>query len=127
MGYDLEFVQVAVDKNASFPIDAEATGALLRKPIAFKDPAVVSKALLRLEGAKPGPGGTIDYLATGLSYARFTVEKDRVHVDNNLNCAGLLKIYEKLRTELPSLLIRDLQSGQLHDAASYKAWWSKPL
>ncbi len=127
MGYDVEFVQVAVDKDASFPIDAQATGALLRKPIAFKDAGAVSRMLLKLEGAKAGPGGTIDYLATGLSYARFTVEKDRVHVDNNLNCAELLKVYEKLRIELPALLIRDLQSGQLHDAASYRAWWSKPL
>ena len=127
MSYDIDFVQVALDKGVSCPIDAASTKKLLKKTAPFKDAAAVAKLLGGLKGAKPGPAGAIDYLAKGLSYARFTVAKDRVHVDNNLNCAEILKVYEKLKAAYPLLLIFDLQSGQLHDAASYKEWWSKPL
>jgi len=127
VGYDVEFVQVAVEKGASFPVAAEAGKKLLTKTVPFKDPAAVTQFLSGLEGARPGPGSAIDYLAAGLSYARFTVQTDRVHVENNLNCAELLRVYEKLRARYSALAILDLQSGQLHDAASYKEWWSKPL
>ncbi len=127
MGYDVEFVQVAVAKGTSFPVAADAAGKLLKKAVPFKDPAAVTKSLAGLEGAKPGPAGAVDYLAKGLSYARFTVLADRVHVENNLNCSELLRVYEKLQARYPTMLILDVQSGQLHDAASYKEWWSKPL
>jgi hypothetical protein len=127
VGYDIEFVQVAVEKGTSFPVAADAAGKLLKKTVPFKEPAAVTQFLAGLEGAKPGPAGAIDYLAKGLSYARFTVQTDRVHVENNLNCPELLRVYEKLRARYPAMLILDVQSGQLHDAASYKEWWSKPL
>ena len=127
MSYDIDFVQVTLDKDVSCPIDAVSAKTLVKKTVPFKDAAVVAKLIGGIEGAKPGPGGSIDYLAKGLSYARFTVEKDRVHVDNNLNCAEILKVYEMLKAAYPLLLIFDLQSGQLHDAASYKEWWSRPL
>jgi hypothetical protein len=127
VGYDVEFVQVAMEKGTSFPIAAEAAGKLLKKAVPFKDPAAVTQFLSGLEGAKPGPAGAIDYLAKGLNYARFTVQADRVHVENNLNCSELLRVYENLRAKYSALLVLDVQSGQLHDVASYKAWWSKPL
>ena len=127
MGYDVEFVQVAIEKGTSFPVAADIAKKLLIKTVPFKDPAAVTQLLSGLEGAKPGPAGAIDYLAKGLNYARFTVQADRMHVENNLNCMELLRVFEKLRPRYPALLILDVQSGQLHDVASFKAWWSKPL
>ena len=127
MGYDVEFVQVAVEKGTSFPVAAGAAKKLLTKTVPFKDPAAVSQFLSGMKGAKPGPASAIDYLAKGLSYARFSVQADRVHVDNNLSWAELLRVYQKLRAKYPAMLILDLQNGQLHDIASYKGWWSKPL
>ncbi|HSW44571.1 MAG TPA: hypothetical protein VLM89_03265, partial [Phycisphaerae bacterium] len=94
---------------------------------ALKAPAAVASVLRGMEGANDGPDGAIDYLGKGLSYARFSVRKDRVHVENNLNCAELLKVYDELSAVCPGLLILDLQNGQLHDAASYREWWAKPL
>lgn len=127
MSYDIEFVQVALDKGVSCPIDAASARKLLKKVAPFADVASIKTLISGLEGAKPGPAGTINYVAKGLSFARFTVLKDRVHVDNNLNCAETLRVYELLKADHPTLLILDLQSGQIHDATSYKEWWSKPL
>jgi len=95
--------------------------------VLFDDPAAVSSLILQLDGAKPALDDGIDYLGKGLSYARLFVRKDAIHVDNNLNGAELLKLYGKLNERYRQLLIFDLQSGQLHDATSYKEWWSRPL
>jgi len=127
VGYDVELVQVESPAGTHFPVPAESAKTLLKKTVPLKDPAAIIQVLSSLKGAKPGPGGAIDYLGKGLSYARFTVGKDRVHVDNNLNCAELLKVYDTLQAAVPNLLIHDLQSGQLHNAASYREWWAKPL
>jgi hypothetical protein len=127
VGYDVELVQVESPAGTRFPTSVESAKILLKKTTPLKDPATITQILSSLKGAKPGRGGTIDYVGKGLSYARFTVGKDRVHVDNNLNCAELLKVYDTLQAAAPNLLILDLQSGQLHDSTSYREWWAKPL
>ena len=127
MGYDVEFVQIPVDSSTTFPVAADAAGRLRKKAVLFDDPAAVSSLILQLDGAKPALDDGIDYLGKGLSYARLFVRKDGIHVDNNLNGAELLKLYGKLYERYRQLLIFDLQSGQLHDATSYKEWWSRPL
>lgn len=127
MGYDVELVQVPSPAGTRFPVPSDAAKRLLSKAVPFGDAAAVTRTLCGLEGAKPGLRGSVDYLGKGLSYARFTVGRDRVHVENNLNCAELLKVYGSLREIVPDLVILDLQSGQLHDAASFQEWWAKPL
>jgi hypothetical protein len=127
VGYDVEFVQIPVDSSTTFPVPADAARRLRKKAVLFDDPAAVSSLILQLEGAKPALDDGIDYLGRGLSYARLFVRKDGIHVDNNLNGAELLKLYGKLYERYRQLLIFDLQSGQLHDATSYKEWWSRPL
>ena len=124
MGYDVEFVQVTVESDEPFPRPARK-GTVATAP--FEDTAALRQALLGIEGARAGVEDTIDYLGQGLNYARFQVSQDAIRVDNNLNASELLKIYKALCELCPSLLILDLQSGQLHDAASYADWWSRPL
>ncbi len=127
VGYDVEFVQIPVDSSTTFPVAPETARRLRNKAVPFSDPAAVSSLLLQMDGAKPALDDGIDYLGKGLSYARLFVRKDAIHVDNNLNGAELLKLYARLNERYRQLLILDLQSGQLHDAASYKEWWSRPL
>jgi hypothetical protein len=127
VGYDVRFVQVAAPKDAVFPVGAEPAGRLVKKAVSFADPGAVQKMLLKIEGTRPGPEGTVDYLGRGLSYARLTAKKDAIHVENNCSAGDLLKIFDQLLEEFPLLLILDLQSKQLHNADSYRAWWSKPL
>ena len=127
MGYDVEFVQVTVTPEAAFPIAPALASGLLANAEAFEARKAVRTALLELDGAKEGPDDTVDYLGKGLNYARLCVRKKAIHVDNSLNASELLKIYRKLLERYPSLLILDLQSGQLHSAASYADWWSRPL
>lgn len=127
MGYDVELIQIAVGPEAAFPTAAEDIGrdGGAHEPFASVDE--VRAALLRLDGTRPGPDKTIDYLGRGLNHARFHVWLEAIHVDNNLNAAELLKIYKYLLSRYPLLLIHDLQSGQLHNAASFADWWTRPL
>ncbi len=127
MGYDVEFIQLTVPAGTTFPIEAGRAAKLLKKAAAFPDPDSVKASLLRLEGCRPGPKGTVDYLGKGLSYARIFARKDVVHVENNCSAADLLKILGYLQKDYPTLLILDMQSRQLHTAESYKAWWTRPL
>jgi hypothetical protein len=127
VGYDVHFVQVAVPKDTVFPVEPKSAGRLVKKADPFADLKAVQNVLLKIEGARPGPKGAVDYLGRGLSYARLTVQKDAIHVENNCSAGDLLKIFGQLLEEYPSLLILDLQSRQLHNADSYKSWWSKPL
>jgi len=127
VGYNVEFLQVAVDPEASFPIAKEQVLGLLKKTKLFESTEAVRAALLELKGAKQGPDDTINYLGRGLNYAQLTVMEKTIHVDNSLNASELLKIYGHLLERYPSLLIHDLQSGQLHNAISYTEWWSRPL
>jgi hypothetical protein len=100
---------------------------LLANAEPFEPREAVRTTLLELDGAREGPDDTIDYVGKGLNYARLCVRKKAIHVDNSLNASELLKIYGKLSERYPSLLILDLQSRQLHSAASYADWWSRPL
>lgn len=127
MGYDVEFVQVAVATKTTFPIAMAAASDMLKHAKPFEPIAAVRKTLLSLQGAKEGPNDSIDYIGKGLNYARLSVKEKTIHVDNSLNALELLKVYKTLLEQHPSLLILDLQSGQLHNADSYTAWWSRPL
>jgi hypothetical protein len=127
VGYDVSFVQIAAPTGTVFPLEPKTAAKLVGKAAPFADPDAVRKTLLKIEGTRPGPKDAIDYLGRGLSYARLTVRKDAIHVENNCSAADLLKIFGQLVKEYPSLLILDLQSNQIHNASSYKAWWSKPL
>ena len=127
MGYDVEFIQIAAADGLPFPVpDAEAK-KLLKKPAAFKDTAEVRELLLKLPGTKAGQGDAVDYVGQGLNYAKFTVKKDRIHVENNCGPKELLKIHGHLAAQLPNLFILDVQSGQLHTAKSLQEWWARPL
>jgi hypothetical protein len=127
VGYDVELIQVAIGNECSFPITAEHfdRGEAGIEP--FDSVEDICTSLLRLEGARPGPDETVDYLGQGLNHARFQVRPKAIHVENNLNAVELLKIYKHLLAICPRLLIHDLQSGQLHDAASFADWWTRPL
>lgn len=127
MGYDVEFVQLAVPPETVFPVEPAQAARLVRKAGAFTDTEAVKALLLKLEGCKPGPKGAVDYMGKGLSYARITAGKNAIHVENNCSAGDLLRILAHLQRSYPTLLIVDLQSKQLHTAASYKAWWAKPL
>lgn len=127
MGYDVDFVTVPSLKELTLPLKDDAAKKALKKPEPFKDAAQIKAALLKLEGAKPGPGEAIDYVGKGFNYARLTVHADRVHVENNCGPRELLKIYDHVAAQVPNLAILDLQSGQLHSRQSLEEWWSKPL
>jgi len=127
VGYDVEFVQVTVGPEVAFPIAPAVASDLLAKAERFEPEQAVRARLLELDGAKEGLDDHIDYIGKGLNYARMCVRKKAIHIDNSLNAAELLKIYRRLLERYPSLLILDLQSGQLHNAASYADWWSRPL
>jgi len=127
VGYDVQFVQIPATVKVSFPVDADRAKVLLEKAQGLEDPDAVRSALLELEGCRPGPGDAVDYLGPGLNYARLFVRNDVVHVENNCSARELLKIYGKVVALQPALLILDLQSRQLHNAESYREWWSRPL
>ena len=127
MGYDVEFIQLTVPPETAFPVEAKQAAKMIKKAAPFADPEAVKTALLKMEGCRPGPTGTIDYLGKGLSYARLSPKKDCIHVENNCSAADLLKILAQLQKLYPTLLVVDLQNRQLHTAESYKAWWAKPL
>ncbi len=100
---------------------------LVRLATPIVDPVAVRDAILNVRGCRPGPGEAIDFVGRGLSYARFYILKDRVRVENNCSPGELIKVHGQIAYLLPGLLIFDLQSRQLHDAASFAAWWAKPL
>ncbi len=95
--------------------------------VPFTDPARVRELLLGMSGCKPGPGESVDFLGKGLSYARISVRADAIHVENNASPRDLLTIHRELKKTWPDLRILDLQSRQLHSAASFEAWWNRPL
>ena len=127
MGYDVQFVQVATPAGTFFPLSEKDAATLLARAIPFDEPGAVRDALLAIEGSRPGPEGAVDYMGTGLNYARFFVDKTAIVVENNCNARELLAILGQLSRSYPTLLIRDLQNGQLHDAASFADWWAGPL
>ncbi len=127
MGYDVQLIQVPAAAKASFPVEPGDAGKLRAGAVPFDDPKAVRNTLLGIEGCKPGPKDAIDYLGHGLSYARIVPRKEAIHVENNCSARELLKIYDCLVKLYPALLILDLQSKQLHNAASLSEWWSKPL
>ena len=83
--------------------------------------------MLNIEGCKPGPDDSIDFLGRGLNYAHLVIREKAVHVENNCGAPELLKLFNQLAAKFPSLMIYDLQNKQLHDADSFKHWWQKPL
>ena len=127
MGYDVQFVQVPASPEATFPIDERTASGLLEQKHAFGDSAQLRKKLLGMEGTKPAPKDGIDFLGRGLSYARFFIRDDAIHVENNCSARDLLNIYHAILADHPSLLILDLQSRKLYDADSFLAWWNRPL
>ena len=127
MGYDVQFVQVSAPPGASFPLSAEDAAPVLARLVPFDDVEVVRGALLAIDGSRPGPEGSVDYMGKGLNYARFFVHKTAIVVENNCNARELLAVLSQLTPKYPKLLIRDLQNGQLHDAASFAEWWAGPL
>lgn len=127
MGYDVDFVHIPVSSKVSFPVEAEAAKDLRIQAVVFDAPEAVRILLLKIEGCRAGEGGAVDYVGRGLSYARLSAGKDAIHVENNAGARDLLKIYGRLAEAYPALLILDLQSGRLHNAASFEEWWSKPL
>lgn len=127
MGYDIELIQIPAKPGVTYPVEAKAAGKLAAGGVPFADVSAVRAALSGLAGCRPGPGETVDFVGRGLSYARFTVRPDRIHVDNNCSAKELLKVYEELARTWPDLRILDLQSGQLHSPESFAAWWAKPL
>ncbi len=126
MGYDVELITMKPPPGTSFPLDAQAAEKLVAS-VQPLDQAVVRAVLLGIPGSKPGPQNAVDYLGSGLAYARLTVKDTLVHVENNCGPKDLLKIQAALAARLGPVFIRDLQSGQLHDADSFTRWWSKPL
>lgn len=127
MGYDVELVQIPGQPDTAFPVEPGKAGKLRGEAAPFADLGKARELLLGMTGCKPGPGESVDFLGKGLSYARLTVRKDAIHVENNASPRDLLTIHKELKNHWPDLRIYDLQSGQLHSAASFQAWWSRPL
>ncbi len=127
MSYDLELIQVPLDAEQSFPVTDSAAQSALKDAIEFHDLDAVRAILLRIKGCRSGPEAAIDYMGKGLNSARLFVRSEGIHVENNCGPQELQKIYNHLLRAFPMLLIRDLQSEQLHNAESFLAWWSKPL
>ncbi len=127
MGYDVQFIQLTVPPETTFPVEPKQAARMIKKAAPFANPEQVKAALLKMEGCRPGPEGTVDYLGKGLSYARLSPRKECIHVENNCSAADLLRIHAQLQKSYRTLLIVDLQSRQLHSTQSYKAWWAKPL
>jgi hypothetical protein len=127
LGYDVELIQIPAEPGLNFPVEAVQAKALLKKASPFASAAAVREALLKIAGCKAGPGEAVDFIGRGLSYARFTIKPDRIHVENNCSAKELLKVHEELAQTWPDLRILDVQSKQLHSPQSFAAWWAKPL
>jgi hypothetical protein len=126
VGYDIEFIVLKLPTETKFAVDAKQAKGLIAQAQPL-DAAAVRAVLLAISGCKPGPQDSIDYLGSGLSYARLTIEPKAIHVENNCGAKDLLKLQAAIAKALGPVYIRDLQSGQLHDADSYAEWWNKPL
>jgi len=113
--------------GTKFPVDEVRAADFIANALTFDDPGYVRELLLDDDGTRPGPEDSIDYLGSGMSYARIFVRANAIFVENNCSARELLGIYESLTGAFPSLLIYDLQSKQLHDSDSYTTWWNKPL
>src|SRR5436190_16040303 len=83
VGYDVEFIRLPSPNGLKFPVESAEAHKLLKKPAGIGEPAEVRELLLSLAGAKPGPDDTVDYIGSGLNYARLTIKPDRIHVENN--------------------------------------------
>lgn len=127
MGYDVEFLQIPVPPGLGFPVAAETAISLRSNAVPFDDIEALRAELHGIEGCRPGPGKSVNFLGRGLNYARLTVRKNHIHVENDASVPELLKIYRQLSEKYPTLVILDLQSQQLHDADSFSRWWAKPL
>jgi len=127
VGYDIQLIQVPVPSEITFPIDESAAKEYLANPILFDDLEAVKVKLLEIDGTRPGPENSIDYFGQGLNYARFRIDKEAIHMENNCGARELLKMYHHVLKSYPTLLIYDLQSKQLHSAISFEEWWSRPL
>ncbi len=127
MGYNVEFIQVPLPPDLEPPIQAQTARSLMENALPFEDPHAVQKVLLNMEGCKPGPENSIDFLGRGLNYARLTIHEKTVHVENNCGAPELLKLFNHVADKYPSLMIYDLQNKQLHNANSFTQWWQKPL
>jgi hypothetical protein len=127
LGYDVEFIQVPTPAGTEFPVDEDHASEFIAHALTFDDPGEICALLLDYDGTRQGPEESIDYLGSGMSYARIFVRAKAIFVENNCSAKELLGIYEELARRFPSLLIYDLQSKQLHDSDSYMAWWNGPL
>jgi hypothetical protein len=127
VGYDVDFIQIPSQPALTFPVEPGRAQRLPQQALPITDPVAVREALLNVKGSKPGPDNSIDFVGRGLSYARFSIRTDRIHVENNCSPNELLKVHSRLSELIPGLLIYDLQSRQLHNAESFAAWWAKPL
>ncbi len=127
MGYDIELISLELPAGTKLPVEAGAAAKLVSKSAFALDAAAVREALLAIPGCKPGPDDGIDYLGSGLSYARMRIKPKAVHVENNCGAKDIAKIQAGLEKALGHVFIRDLQSGELHDANSFAQWWAKPL
>jgi len=127
VGYDIEFVAFKPAAGTDFPMEAGPASKLVEQSGVDLDADAVKRALLDVEGCKAGPEGSIDYLGSGLSYARLTLKSGSIHVENNCGAKDLLKLHSALEQRLGPVFILDLQSGRLHDAQSFSRWWARPL
>jgi len=127
VGYNVELVLMVTPANTVFPVEAPKAKRLRSQAKPFEDAQAVREVLLSIQGCRPGPGDTVDYLGRGFSYARFSVRTSAIHVENDCSGKELLVIYDSLIKTWPNLLIFDLQSEQLHNGKSFLEWWSKPL
>jgi hypothetical protein len=127
VGYDIEFIPMKLPPDTQFPVEPAAATELISKFAVAVDNDAAREALLKIPGCKPGPDDSIDYLGAGLSHARMGLKTKAIHVENNCGAKDLLKIQAGLAERIGPVFILDLQSGQLHDAASFAQWWAKPL
>jgi hypothetical protein len=127
VGYDIELISLELPAGTKLPVQAEAAARMVAKSAAALDAAAVREALLAIAGCKPGPDDSIDYLGSGLSYARLRIKAKAVHVENNCGAKDIARIQAGLAKAVGPVFIRDLQSGELHDADSFAQWWAKPL
>jgi hypothetical protein len=127
VGYDIELISLKLPAGTKFPVEPAAAAKTVSMSAATLDAGAVRDALLAIPGCKPGPEDSVDYLGSGLSYARMRIKPQAVHIENNCGAKDLLKIQAGLEKAIGPVLIRDLQSGELHSADSFAQWWAKPL
>jgi hypothetical protein len=127
MGYDIEFIVLKLPAGTRFPVDAAQAATLIAQAAQPLDATAVRTHLLTVPGCKAGLQDSVDYLGSGMSYARMTMKAKAIHVENNCGPKDVLKLQAALSKALGPVYILDLQSRQLHDADSFAQWWAKPL